>query len=63
MTEDLATLDNEIGKMVGEISEDQRKLVTGHESLGYFAARYGFSLTGAVIPGLSCESESAGGDL
>jgi len=63
VTEDLATLDYEIGKMVGEISEDKRKLVTGHESLGYFAARYGFSLTGAVIPGLSSESESAAGDL
>jgi len=63
VTEDLATLDNEVGKMVGEISEDKRKLVTGHESLGYFAARYGFSLTGAVIPGLSSESESAAGDL
>jgi zinc/manganese transport system substrate-binding protein len=63
VTEDLATLDNEVGKLVGEISEDKRKLVTGHESLGYFASRYGFSLTGAVIPGLSSESESAAGDL
>jgi len=61
--EDLATLDNEVGKMVGEIPQDKRQLVTGHESLGYFAARYGFSLTGAVIPGLSSESESAAGDL
>jgi zinc/manganese transport system substrate-binding protein len=63
VTEDLATLDNEVGKLVGEISEDKRKLVTGHESLGYFAARYGFSLIGAVIPGLSSTSESAAGDL
>ncbi|MCX6533732.1 MAG: metal ABC transporter substrate-binding protein [Actinobacteria bacterium] len=63
VTEDLATLDNEVGKMVGEIPVDKRQLVTGHESLGYFAARYGFSLTGAVIPGLSSESESAAGDL
>jgi zinc/manganese transport system substrate-binding protein len=63
VTEDLATLDNEVGKMVGEIPADKRQLVTGHESLGYFAARYGFSLTGAVIPGLSSESESAAGDL
>ncbi len=63
VTEDLATLDNEVGKMVGEIPQDKRKLVTGHESLGYFTARYGFSLTGAVIPGLSSESESAAGDL
>lgn len=63
VTEDLATLDNEVGKMVGEIPADKRQLVTGHESLGYFAARYGLSLTGAVIPGLSSESESAAGDL
>lgn len=63
VTEDLATLDNEVGKMVEEIPADKLQLVTGHESLGYFAARYGFSLTGAVIPGLSSESESAAGDL
>ncbi|MSO39732.1 MAG: zinc ABC transporter substrate-binding protein [Ilumatobacteraceae bacterium] len=63
VTEDLATLDNEVEKLVGEIPETERKLVTGHESLGYFTSRYGFSLTGAVIPGFSSESESAAGEL
>jgi zinc/manganese transport system substrate-binding protein len=35
------------------VPEANRKLVTGHESLGYFAARYGFQLVGAIIPGLT----------
>ena len=30
---------------------ERRQLVTGHESMGYFADRYGFQLIGAVIPG------------
>jgi ABC-type Zn uptake system ZnuABC Zn-binding protein ZnuA len=31
----------------------QRLLVTNHESFGYFADRYGFTLIGTVLPGAS----------
>jgi len=37
--------------------------VTGHESLAYLARRYGFELVGAVIPGMSSESEVSAGEL
>ena len=37
--------------------EDERKLVTGHRSMGYFAARYGFEQIGTVIPSLSTSGE------
>jgi len=40
-----------------------RKLVTGHESLGYFAQRYGFKLVGAIIPSLSSQAEVSAADL
>ena len=35
------------------------RLVTGHESLGYFADRYGCSLVGAVVPSLSSSAEAS----
>ena len=37
--------------------------MTGHESLGHFARRYGFTVVGAVIPSLTTEAESSAGSL
>jgi len=42
---------------------DECKLVTGHDSLGYFAARYGCTIVGAVIPGFSTAAEASAGSL
>ena len=42
---------------------DECKLVTGHDSLGYFAARYGCSVVGAVIPGFSTSAEASAGSI
>ena len=42
--------------IAGEVSADpaeRRLLVTNHESLGYFADRYGFRIVGTVIPSVS----------
>ena len=61
--ERLLTLDNDLRKLVDEVDASERKLVTGHESLAYLAARYEFELVGAVIPGLSSESEVSAGEL
>src|SRR3712207_7872297 len=36
---------------------DQRKLVTTHDALGYYAARYDIDVVGAVIPSLSTEAQ------
>ena len=36
---------------------DCRKLVTNHDSLGYFAARYDFEVVGTVIPGSSTQAQ------
>ena len=40
-----------------------RKLVTGHESMGYFADRYGFTLVGALVPSISSQAEASAADL
>ncbi len=46
---ELAALDEEIVDLLDPITN--RKLVTNHDSLGYFAARYGFEVVGTVAPG------------
>jgi len=56
-------LDQEISGDVAGIPEADRKLVTGHESMGYFAARYHFKLIGAIVPGLTTEAEVSASDL
>lgn len=52
----LATLDTEMRGELARVPPQRRKLVTGHESMGYFARRYGFTLVGAVVPGLSSQA-------
>jgi zinc/manganese transport system substrate-binding protein len=53
----LDSLNSEISNLVATLPAANRKLVTGHESLGYFAERYGFQLVGAVIPSLNSQAE------
>jgi len=59
----LDALDAEIKAKVGTLPAQRRRLVTGHESLGYFAQRYGFKLVGAVIPSLTTEAEGSAAGL
>jgi zinc/manganese transport system substrate-binding protein len=55
----LEELDRTIRARTAALPADRRKLVTGHESLGYFAQRYGFRLVGAVIPSLTTQAEGS----
>jgi zinc/manganese transport system substrate-binding protein len=59
----LDSLNTEISDIVAAIPQENRKLVTGHESMGYFAQRYGFQLVGVIIPGLSTQAGVSAGDL
>jgi ABC-type Mn2+/Zn2+ transport system permease subunit len=59
----LAHLSVDAQSILSVVPAAQRKLVTGHESLGYFADRYGFKLVGAVVPGLSDQAETTSADL
>lgn len=59
----LTALDAEVRTMLEVVPPERRKLVTGHESMGYFADRYGFELVGAVVPGLSSLGEVSAGQL
>lgn len=48
-TEELRELDAWIVEQVSQIPADRRLLVTDHESFGYFADRYGFTVVGTVL--------------
>ena len=49
----LSELDSWIRQQVEQVPPPQRKLVTDHEVLGYFAKRYGFEQVGMVVPAIS----------
>lgn len=49
----LNELDGWIATQIEQIPPEQRLLVTNHESLGYYADRYGLRLIGAVTPSSS----------
>jgi zinc/manganese transport system substrate-binding protein len=59
----LDDLNNEIVTLVNSLPDTNRKLVTGHDSLGYFANRYGFKVVAAIIPSLSSQAEVSAADL
>ena len=49
----MATLDNEILDNTGTLPVDARKLVTDHDSLGYYARAYNFDVIGSVVSSFS----------
>lgn len=59
----LDSLNQEIVDQVNTLPEGNRKLVTGHESMGYFAQRYGFKLIGAILPSLTTQAEVSASQL
>ena len=53
---DLHALDNDIMTQIARIPVAQRKLVTSHDTFGYFAARYGFTIVGTGLGSVTTES-------
>ena len=49
-------------EQVGSVPEDNRMLVTSHDSFGYFANLYGFEVVGVVLSGTT-DVEPSAGDL
>lgn len=52
----LQELDQWIQQEVAKIPSERRKLVTNHDTFGYFAARYGFELVGSALASASTET-------
>ena len=59
----LSALDAYAKTQFATIPAPQRKLVTNHDALGYLAQRYGFTVVGQVIGGLSTEREPSAQEL
>jgi zinc/manganese transport system substrate-binding protein len=61
--DELRALDDEIERCMQRVPNEQRKLVTTHDALGYFAARYDVEVIGAVIPSLSTQAQPSAKDV
>ena len=59
----LKELDTWIREQVADIPEANRKIVSDHNLLGYFADQYGFEQVGAVIPSYSTLAEPSASEL
>ena len=59
----LRDADVRITELLAAVPAERRKLVTSHESLGYFAERYDFEVVGVVIPGGSTLSDPSSEEL
>lgn len=59
---ELGRLDRGIAGCVERVPADQRKLVTSHDALGYYADRYGIEVVGAAIPSLSTQAQASAGE-
>lgn len=59
----LKQIDARIAADFAKIPPKARNLVTGHESLGYLADRYGLGLVGAVTPSLSSQGQVSAAHL
>lgn len=59
----LTSLDSEVRSIMAPLGADGCRLVTGHDSLGYFASRYSCRVVGAIVPSLSSSAEASAKDL
>jgi ABC-type Zn uptake system ZnuABC Zn-binding protein ZnuA/ABC-type Mn2+/Zn2+ transport system permease subunit len=59
----LRALDAGIASCIDAVPPARRKLVTDHDAFGYFAARYGIDVVGAVIPSQTTQAQPSAKDL
>lgn len=59
----LAELDAWIREQVALLPAERRRLVTDHAVLNYFAARYGFTVSGVIVPSFSSAAEPSAREM
>ena len=59
----LDELDKYIAAQVAAIPAEDRKMVTNHDSFGYFIERYGLKFVGSIIPSMSSEYNPSASDI
>ena len=60
---ELRALDKWAAARLSKVPPANRKLVTTHDALDYFAKRYGFTILGTVIPGPDADAETSAQQL
>ncbi len=56
---ELRALDRELRESLNAVPEGERRLVTSHDALGYFADRYGFRVVATPFPASGVEAEAS----
>ena len=56
----LERMERDIRALLAPVPRERRKLVTSHDSLGWFARAYGIEVVGSVLPGVSTDTEPSG---
>jgi zinc/manganese transport system substrate-binding protein len=59
----LTALDRAIERCMRAVPASDRKLVTDHDALGYYADRYGIEVVGTVIPASSTQAQASAGEV
>jgi zinc/manganese transport system substrate-binding protein len=59
----LASVESGIQACLAKVPPSERKLVTDHDALGYFADRYAIRVVGAVIPSPTTQAQPSAGEL
>lgn len=59
----LEEADAEVRRLIGEIPEDRRIVVTDHDALGYFLEEYGLDYGGSIFSSLDVSSEPNARDV
>jgi zinc/manganese transport system substrate-binding protein len=59
----LRTLDGGIARCMASVPPARRTMVTDHDAFGAFAARYGITVVGAVIPARTTQAQPSAGEL
>lgn len=60
---ELRELDEAIAACMSSIPAEDRKLVTTHDALGYFADRYDIEVVGLVVPALTTRAQASAGEV
>jgi ABC-type Zn uptake system ZnuABC Zn-binding protein ZnuA len=61
-TDEISALDRKISACYERVPEAERKLVTSHDALGYYARRYGIDVVGSTIPALTTQAQPSAGE-
>jgi ABC-type Zn uptake system ZnuABC Zn-binding protein ZnuA len=61
-TDRIASLDGKIAACYRRVPEAERRLVTSHDALGYYAQRYGIEVVGSTIPALTTQAQPSAGE-